>query len=186
MNALYEQVYQSVYDVGFKRIFGQEISKPLLIHFLNNLLEGERHIVNLTLLDKEQVAEYEDDRSLIYDIYCETDNGEKIVVEMQNRTQPYFKQRSIYYAAQALSRQGQKGSMWHYDIKSIYLIAFLNFTQTDIGSEFRTDVAMMNMCNGEMFSDLVRLIYLQLPYFNEQEVDCDNDFKCWIYTLKNM
>ena len=72
-------------DVGFKRIFGQELSKPLLLDFLNSLFEGEKHIANLTFLDKEQPALFEEDRSLIYDIYCETDDGEKIIVEMQNR-----------------------------------------------------------------------------------------------------
>ena len=72
-------------DVGFKRIFGQELSKPLLLDFLNSLFEGEKHIANLTFLDKEQPALFEEDRSLIYDIYCETDEGEKIIVEMQNR-----------------------------------------------------------------------------------------------------
>ena len=72
-------------DVGFKRIFGQELSKPLLLDFLNSLFEGEKRIVNLTFLDKEQPALFEEDRSLIYDIYCETDDGEKIIVEMQNR-----------------------------------------------------------------------------------------------------
>ena len=72
-------------DVGFKRIFGQELSKPLLLDFLNSLFEGEKRIVNLTFLDKEQPALFEEDRSLIYDIYCETDEGEKIIVEMQNR-----------------------------------------------------------------------------------------------------
>ena len=45
-------------DIGFKRIFGQEISKPLLLDFLNNLLAGEEHIVNLSFLDKEQPALY--------------------------------------------------------------------------------------------------------------------------------
>jgi len=40
-------------DVGFKRIFGQEFSKPLLLDFLNNLLVGERHITDLKLRDKE-------------------------------------------------------------------------------------------------------------------------------------
>ena len=56
-------------DIGFKRIFGQEISKPLIIDFLNSLMEGEEHIEDITFLDKEQPALYEDDRSLIYDIY---------------------------------------------------------------------------------------------------------------------
>ena len=54
-------------DVGFKRIFGQELSKPLLLDFLNSLFEGEKHIVNLTFLDKEHPALFEEDRSLMYD-----------------------------------------------------------------------------------------------------------------------
>ena len=57
-------------DIGFKMLFGQELSKPLLIDFLNNLLKGERKIKNITFLDKELPAEFEDDRSLIYDILC--------------------------------------------------------------------------------------------------------------------
>ena len=72
-------------DIGFKRIFGQEFSKPLLLHFLNNLLVGEKEIVDLTFLDKEQPAMYADDRSLLYDIYCKTTDGEHIIVEMQNK-----------------------------------------------------------------------------------------------------
>ena len=97
-------------DIGFKRIFGQEISKPLIIDFLNSLLLGEKCITNITFLDKEQPALFEDDRSLIYDIYCETDKKENIIVEMQNKSQPYFKNRSIYYVSEAIARQGEKGS----------------------------------------------------------------------------
>ena len=61
-------------DMGFKRIFGQEFSKPLLLDFLNNLLYGERIIQDLRFLDKEQTALYEGDRTIIYDIYCTTNN----------------------------------------------------------------------------------------------------------------
>ena len=57
-------------DVGFKIVFGQEISKPLLLHFLNTLLEGVEEIVDLSFSDKEQVADYDDDRTLIYDVLC--------------------------------------------------------------------------------------------------------------------
>ena len=52
-------------DIGFKRIFGQEVSKDLLLDFLNNLLAGERVINDLRLLDKEMLGMYEEDRSLI-------------------------------------------------------------------------------------------------------------------------
>ena len=106
-------------DIGFKRIFGQEISKPLIIDFLNSLFLGEKHITNITFLDKEQPALFEDDRSLIYDIYCETDQKENIIVEMQNKSQPYFKNRSIYYVSEAIARQGEKGSGWKYHIDAV-------------------------------------------------------------------
>jgi predicted transposase/invertase (TIGR01784 family) len=86
-------------DVGFKIIFGQEFSKPRLLDFLNTLLEGERVITNLTFLDKEQEAMFDGDRSPIYDILCETDSKEKIIVEMQNREHPNFKERMLYYAS---------------------------------------------------------------------------------------
>ena len=96
-------------DMGFKRIFGQEMSKPLIIDFLNSLLKGEKEIVSLEFLDKEQPSVCDQDRSLIYDIYCKTSDGERIIVEMQNKPQPYFKKRSIYYVSEAIARQGQRG-----------------------------------------------------------------------------
>ena len=173
-------------DVGFKRIFGQEMSKPLLLDFLNNLLEGERRITDLRFLDKEQLPVSNDDRSLIYDIYCETSTGENIIVEMQNRPQAFFKQRTIYYAAGSIARQGERGSEWCYDIKAVYCISFLNFAQTEISSEFRTDVALMDMCSCRLFSDKIRLIYLQLPLFTKEVDECVNDFERWIYVLKHM
>lgn len=173
-------------DIGFKRIFGQEISKPLLLHFLNNLLAGEKEIVDITFLDKEQPAMYADDRSLIYDIYCKTTNGEHIIVEMQNKEQPFFKKRSIYYVSEAISRQGERGAEWKYDIKSVYLVAFLNFKIDDIGTKFRTDALLMDMHTKEVFSNDFRMIYLQLPYFDRQAEECENDFERWIYVLKNM
>ena len=83
-------------DVGFKIIFGQEFSKPQLLDFLNALLVGERSVTDLKFLDKEQPAIYDGDRSPIYDILCETDSGEKIIVEMQNREHPNFKERMLY------------------------------------------------------------------------------------------
>lgn len=72
-------------DVGFKKIFGQEVSKDLLIDFLNDLLVGEKSIKDITFLDKELLPEYMGDRGVIYDIYCTTENGEQFIVEMQNR-----------------------------------------------------------------------------------------------------
>jgi predicted transposase/invertase (TIGR01784 family) len=173
-------------DVGFKRIFGQEISKPVLLVFLNSLLEGERKIIDLKFLDKEQLGLESGDRSLIYDIYCETETGEHIIVEMQNKYQPYFKERSIYYTARSIVEQGERGSQWKYDIKAVYLVAFLNFRISDISKGFRTDVALMDMKERTLFSDKVRLVYLQLPYFTKEADECETIFEKIIYTLKHM
>ena len=173
-------------DVGFKRIFGQEISKPVLVAFLNALLVEEHTIVDVKFLDKEQVGLSDGDRSLIYDIYCETDTGEHIIVEMQNKYQPYFKKRSIYYVSRSIVEQGERGSQWKYDIKAVYLVAFLNFKLSDISQDFRTDVALMDMKKRTVFSDKVRLIYLQLPYFTKEADDCENVFERIIYVLKHM
>jgi len=173
-------------DIGFKRIFGQEFSKPLLLDFLNNLLKGERHITDLQLLDKEQAAEYDGDRSPVYDVHCETDTGEKIIVEMQNRSQPHFKERTLYYASEAIVRQGERGAQWDYDIKAVYLIAFTSFALDGQPSKFRVDVGMTDLESGELFNDKLRLVYLQLPLFVKEADDCENDFERWIYVLKNM
>jgi predicted transposase/invertase (TIGR01784 family) len=105
---------------------------------------------------------------------------------MQNNQQPYFKKRSIYYVSEAISRQGERGVDWRYDIKSVYLVAFLNFKIDDIGTKFRTDAVLMDRESKEVFSNDIRMIYLQLPYFDKQADECDNDFERWIYVLKNM
>ena len=172
-------------DTGFKRIFGQEMSKPVLIKFLNALLQDERSITDLQFLDKEQIGIYDGDRSLIYDVLCETETGEKIIVEMQNRYQPYFKECSIYYAARAIVEQGERGREWRYDLKAVYLVAFMDFQLSD-SEKFRIDVALMDMEEHTVFSDKVRLIYLQLPCFTKREEDCESDFDRMIYVLKHM
>ena len=173
-------------DVGFKRIFGQEISKPVLLAFLNSLLAGERRIVDLQYLDKEKIGLSDGDRSLIYDILCLTDSGEYIIVEMQNKSQPFFKNRSVYYLSRSIVEQGERGSEWEYDIKAVYLVAFLNFKLRDISVEVRTDVALMDMKLKTPFSDKMRMIFLQLPYFTKELDDCTEIFEKIIYALKHM
>ena len=74
-------------DFGFKFLFGREVEKELLIDFLNDLLVGEHVITDIQFLNNEQQPEVKTERGLIYDIYCRTNTGEHIIVEMQNREQ---------------------------------------------------------------------------------------------------
>ncbi|MBO4800677.1 MAG: Rpn family recombination-promoting nuclease/putative transposase [Bacteroidaceae bacterium] len=174
-------------DEGFKRIFGQEVSKELLIDFLNNLLEGERHITDVKFLDKEQLRETDLDRGLIYDVYCETDTGEYVIVEMQNRSQSHFKERALLYLSKAIVSQSKKGGEGEsYEISAVYGVFFMNFRESRFPAQFRTDVALMDMKSKETFSDKLRMIFLQLPEFKKEAEECENYFERWIYVLKNM
>ncbi len=174
-------------DMGFKRIFGQEVNKNLLIDFLNDLLEGEKRIVNITFLDKEQLGTAADDRSCIYDIYCENENGERFIVEIQNRGHRNFKERAIYYLSRAIANQGQKGPSWMFDLKAVYGVFFMNFHLDGRRQvRFRTDVSLRDMRTNEPFSDKMRFIFLDLPAFTKDEERCETDFERWIYVLKNM
>jgi predicted transposase/invertase (TIGR01784 family) len=149
-------------------------------------LEGERKITDVRFLDKEQVRENAESRTLIYDVYCETDTGERIIVEMQNNFSVNYKKRSIYYLSRAISTQGGPGINWQFDISAVYCISLLNFTMDAISKKFRTDVALMDMDSKELFSWDERLIYLQLPYFTKPLEQCETNFEKWIYILNHM
>ncbi len=173
-------------DWGFKLIFGQEITKGLLISFLNDLLKGEHIITDITFKDKEQLPEVKDMRGVIYDIYCTTNQGQHIIVEMQNRYQEHFIDRSLYYASRAIVNQGIKGE-WDYRLSPVYTVCFMNFNvDSKSPKKFRTDVQLIDKQTGSIFSENLRLIYLMLPLFTKEEEECDTDFERWIYVLKNM
>ena len=173
-------------DWGFKKIFGQEVTKDILITFLNSLLEGEHVITDLTFLNKEQVPEAKDMRGIIYDVYCTTDKGERIIVEMQNRDQTHFIDRTTFYMAKAISSQGQRGN-WDYRLDAVYGVFFMNFRSSELGSDkLRTDIVLSDKETHKMLTDKVRMIYLQLPCFTKTEEECTTLFDCFIYTLRNM
>lgn len=173
-------------DWGFKMLFGQEANKDILIFFLNELLKGERKIEDIEFLDKEQLGDSSDDRSLIYDVYCKTGDQEYIIVEMQNKSQANFVDRSLYYVSKSLVSQAHKGD-WRYKVTAVYGVFFMNFKMANaLDAKLRTDVILADRDTGRQVSDKLRMIYLQLPYFNKSENECENDFERIIYVLKKM
>ena len=174
-------------DWAFKRIFGQEDTKELLLTFLNGLFEGEMVIKDVKFEKTEQIGLREDQRGIVFDVYCTTDEGKHIIVEMQNKEQEYFVDRALYYTARTIVGQGIKGS-WNYHLTPVYTVCLMNFVSKDsMLQEFRTDLALCNLKNGTRESEKFRIIYLLLPLFPKQsEAECDNIFDCWIYVLKNM
>ncbi|MDR0895807.1 MAG: Rpn family recombination-promoting nuclease/putative transposase, partial [Prevotellaceae bacterium] len=170
-------------DFGFKLIFGQELTKDLLIDFLNDLLEGERVIVDIIFLNNEQLPTIAEERAAIYDVYCRTDNGEYIIVEMQYRWHPHFKDRALYYTSRAIQGQGVKGIGWDFELAPVYGIFFMNFA--DEFTKLRTDAIVTDRDTGELLTNKLRLTYLSMPFFTKTEEECDTNFERWIYVLKN-
>ena len=177
-------------DWGFKRLFGQEFSKDLLISFLNDLLVGELQVKNVVFKDKEELPSTKDQRGIIYDVYCETDKGERFILEMQNRWQPNFLDRSICYACRSVLEQVDKGKKERenaYRFLPIYTVCFMNYMPDhEELSKFRTDIVLADKESGEIASNKLRFIYLVLPLFEKNVDECVTDFDKWIYVLKHM
>ncbi len=173
-------------DFGFKKIFGEESNKELLIDFLNSLLEEEKgKITQITYLKTEKLGMSQLDRKAIYDIYCESQTGEKFIVELQKAEQAFFKERSIYYATFPIQEQAIKGD-WDFKFNSIYTIAIMDFTMEKESSDYIHRVKLMNTETKEIFSNKLNFIYLEIPKFNKQQAELENHFEKWIYIIKNL
>lgn len=173
-------------DFGFKKLFGSEINKDLLISFINSLLKGREEIKDLTYLNTEHLGTGEMKRKAVFDVYCENEKGEKILVEMQRGEQQFFKDRSLYYATFPIREQGQKGE-WNYRLKSVYVIGILNFTFDQRDDQyFHHEVQLMDKRTKEVFYDKLTFIYLEMPKFNKQEEELNGMFEKWLFVLRNL
>ncbi len=127
-------------DFGFKKIFGEENSKPQLISFLNAFLELEKKdkIVDLEFKNLEKLGLNIIDRKAIFDIYCLDESGNHIIVELQKAKQNWFKDRMVYYSSFPIQEQGVKGAYydekegnerksWNFKLKAVYCVGILDF-----------------------------------------------------------
>jgi predicted transposase/invertase (TIGR01784 family) len=176
-------------DYGFKKIFGEEASKPLLIDFLNALLPQTDRIIDLTFKNTEQLGQTDLDRKAIYDIYCENEKGEKFIVELQKAKQNYFKERTIYYSTFPIREQAEKGE-WNYNLKAVYCIGILDFTFDDYEtepekSEVVHTIKLKNQ-NGKTFYDKLTFIYLEMPNFKQSENQLETRLDKWLYFIKHL
>ena len=174
-------------DWAFKRIFGSEDTKECLITFLNGLFEDELVIKDVTFAKTEKLGLRPDDRGVVFDVYCITNEGKHVIVEMQKKEQEYFADRALYYTARAIVQQGIRG-IWDYHLAPVYTVCFMDFvSQSPILKEFRTDLVLTDLQTRQRVSDRMRIVYLQLPLFDKHtEAECMDIFDCWIYIMKNM
>ena len=127
MAATEERYISLLTDFGFKRIFGTAPNKDLLINFLNSLFDGKQVIKNIMHLNSEHLGDRSSARKAIFDVYCEAENGEKFIVEMQNAFQEFFKDRALYYSTFPIREQAQRGGDWDFHLYPVYTIGLPNF-----------------------------------------------------------
>jgi len=176
-------------DYGFKKIFGEEASKPLLIDFLNALLPARQKITDLSFKNLEQLGPSHIDRKAIFDIYCENDKGEKFIVELQKAKHNYFKDRTVYYATFPIRDQAEKGD-WNYRLQHVYCIGILDFTFDDYESEpERSEVihtVQLKNQNNRLFYDKLTFVYLEMPNFDKTEEELTTRIDQWLYFIKHL
>ena len=174
-------------DWAFKRIFGSEDTKECLITFLNGLFEDELVIKDVTFAKTEKLGLRPDDRGVVFDVYCVTNEDKHVIVEMQKKEQEYFADRALYYTARAIVQQGIRG-VWDYHLAPVYTVCFMDFVlDSPILKKFRTDLVLTDLQTHQRVSDRMRIVYLQLPLFDKHtEAECMDIFDCWIYIMKNM
>ena len=173
-------------DFGFKKLFGEEANKDLLMDFLNQLLAGEETITQLTFLKTERLGLAEADRKAIFDLYCQNEKGEKFIVELQKAKQLYFKDRSLYYATFAIREQAQAGE-WDFNLKTVYVISIMDFSFDETEADrFLHDVRLIETHTLRVFNEKLRFLYLEMPKFNKTEEELQSHFDKWLYVLKNL
>ena len=182
---IYERYVNFYTDFAFKKLFGTEVNKDLLISFLNSLLHGREEISEITYLNTEHLGTQEYDRRAVFDVYCKNEKGEYFLVEMQKGEQQFFKDRSIYYSTFAIREQAPRGE-WNYGLKGIYTIGILNFCFENTDSSYYHEVKLLDTKTKEVFYDKLTFIYLEMPKFTKTESELETLFDKWLYVIRNL
>lgn len=173
-------------DFAFKKLFGTEVNKELLISFLNSLFDGREVIKDLKYLNGEHLGHVASERKAVFDVYCENEQGEKFLIEMQKAEQDYFKDRSIYYSSFPIQEQAPRGK-WNFELQRIYTIGILNFVFDKNSDDYmHHEVKLMDIRTKEVFFDKLTYLYLEMPKFRKTEAELVTLLDKWLYAIKNM
>ena len=187
------------------------MNKDLLISFLNSLFNGQEVIRDVTYLNSENFGDGYLNRKAIFDVYCENEQGEKFIVEMQKAEQDYFKDRSIFYATFPIRERLRVGELcsgmqaprgdWNFQLKAVYTVGILNFVfpddeyseecyhhevkLMDTEDKHRDPPTMLSTSQAP-FYDKLTFVYLEMPKFNKGEDELVTMFDKWLFVLRNL
>ena len=179
-------------DWGFKRLFGTEMNKDLLLEFLRDLFP-ERDIRDIAYLKSERQNLTERERDSVFDVMCVSADGTQFVVEMQKRSQRYFRDRALYYAAHPIIEQGRKGG-WNYRLNPVCVVGVLDFAMDhDYGAEaekWRDKLVhryrLREDETGEIMNSKLEFLYLEVGAYRKEVTERSGIVEKWMYVLKNL
>ncbi|NOQ34310.1 MAG: Rpn family recombination-promoting nuclease/putative transposase [Methylococcaceae bacterium] len=173
-------------DFGFKKIFGSEESKPLLISFLNDLLPIEDKIVSLEFKNIEKLGILEEDRRAIFDIYCHDEKDHQFIVELQRAKQQHFQDRAAYYSSFLIQDQAKKGK-WDFELTPIYFIGILDFSLTNFNDDNYLHFGQItDIYTQKVMYEKLNFIYIEMSKFKKQESELANHLEWWLYFLREL
>ena len=173
-------------DVAFKKIFGTEKNKDILIHFLNDMItfKGNGIITEVTFLKTIQDPETAAQKTSIVDILCKDQKGNQYIVEMQVAKEKGFEKRAQYYASKAYASQAHVGGEYH-DLKEIIFLAISDFIMFPKKKNFKSDHVILDKESYENDLKDFSFTFLELPKFNKSINDLANIIEKWSYFFKH-
>ncbi|MBT6878406.1 MAG: Rpn family recombination-promoting nuclease/putative transposase [Gammaproteobacteria bacterium] len=172
-------------DIAFKKIFGDENHKEVLISFLNAVLDfqGEQTIVEVELTNPYQVPKIEALKETILDIKVTNQKQEHFIVEMQKKDLGDFAKRSLYYTSKAYVNQLDAGKNYH-KLKKVYFIGLLNFTMFEGQSCISRHLILNQETNTQDLDDF-EFCFIELQKFSKPLGQLSTLLDKWIYFIKN-
>ena len=178
-------------DVAFRRIFGSEKNKDILIHFINDVLElkdGDR-IKEVTFLSTIQIPEIAAKKQSVVDVLCKDENGVQLIVEMQVSPQTGFEKRAQYYAAKAYSRQlneGKEEGARYIDLKAVIFIAISNNIIFPDKVFYKSDHIILDKDTYAHDLKDFSFTFIELPKFKITDINLlTNIIEKWCYFFKH-
>ena len=170
-------------DIAFKKIFGNEQHKEILIEFLNQVLDLACPIIEITILNPYQVPRLEGLKESILDVKAKDQDGHEFIVEMQVEKNLGFQKRIIYYSSKAYVQQLDKGQKYH-ELKPVIFLGILDFSIFEHENHFSRHLILNSENKRQDLKDL-EFNFIELPKFTktENELTCISDK--WIYFIKH-
>ncbi|MDN5247598.1 MAG: Rpn family recombination-promoting nuclease/putative transposase [Wolbachia endosymbiont of Tyrophagus putrescentiae] len=178
-------------DVSFKRIFGTEKNKDILIHFLNDILINDtlahlelQKIQEVEFLSTVQDPDIAAKKQSIVDVLCRDINGTQYIIEMQVAKTKGFEKRAQYYAAKAYSRQAEKGDQY-YNLKEIIFIAIADYLVFPNKTGYLSYHSILDMNTYESNLKDFCFVFIELPKFSKtREDELSNIVEKWAYFFR--